>query len=160
MRCKAVMLDAGVPTVPGSPDLVKDADEAIKIAQDIGYPILLKVYGGGGRGIRLVNSNAELHETGESMAAFGKSAILVEKYLEKIRHIFQLGLQTCQRLPSTHQLQHHNFHAVQHCCLLDVFHALLRRRRTLIESDTQYLVFIASSASFTRSGLPGTVGTA
>ena len=39
MRCKAVMLDAGVPTVPGSPDLVKDADEAIKIAQDIGYPI-------------------------------------------------------------------------------------------------------------------------
>ena len=98
MRCKAVMLDAGVPTVPGSPDLVKDADEAIKIAHDIGYPILLKsVYGGGGRGIRLVNSDAELHEnydaaTGESMAAFGKSAILVEKYLEKIRHIeYQLA---------------------------------------------------------------------
>ena len=97
MRCKAVMLDAGVPTVPGSPDLVKDADEAIKIAQDIGYPILLKsVYGGGGRGIRLVNSDA-LHEnydaaTGESMAAFGKSAILVEKYLEKISHIeYQLA---------------------------------------------------------------------
>ncbi|MDI1495086.1 MAG: acetyl-CoA carboxylase [Cenarchaeum symbiont of Oopsacas minuta] len=93
MRCKAVMSDAGVPTVPGSSDLVKDADEAIQIAKEIGYPILLKsVYGGGGRGIRLVNNDDQLREnydaaTGESMAAFGKSAILVEKYLEKIRHI-------------------------------------------------------------------------
>ena len=93
MRCKAVMLKAKVPTVPGSPGLVKDADEAQKIANEIKYPVLLKsVYGGGGRGIRLVTSDKELKEnydsaTGESMAAFGKSAILVEKFLEKIRHI-------------------------------------------------------------------------
>lgn len=98
MRCKAVMIDAGVPTIPGSPDLVNSADEAVGIANEIGYPVLLKsVYGGGGRGIRLVNSDKELKEqyeqaTGESMAAFGKSAILVEKFLEKIRHIeFQLA---------------------------------------------------------------------
>ena len=93
MECKAAMLKAKVPTVPGSPGLVKDADDALKIANEIGYPVLLKsVFGGGGRGIRLVTSDKELREgydtvTSESIAAVGKSAILVEKFLEKTRHI-------------------------------------------------------------------------
>jgi len=93
MRCKAIMLKAKVPTVPGSPDLVKDAGDAEKIANEIGYPVMLKsVYGGGGRGIRIVNTDQELRDgyetvTGESIAAVGKSAILVEKFLEKTRHI-------------------------------------------------------------------------
>ncbi len=93
MECKAAMLKAKVPTVPGSPDLVKDVDEALDIANDIGYPVLLKsVYGGGGRGIRLVTNDNELKEgfetvTSESIAAVGKSAIIVEKFLEKTRHI-------------------------------------------------------------------------
>ncbi|RDJ32344.1 MAG: acetyl-CoA carboxylase biotin carboxylase subunit [Crenarchaeota archaeon] len=93
MECKAAMLKAKVPTVPGSPGLVKDAAEAEKIANEIGYPVLLKsVYGGGGRGIRLVTNDKELREgfetvTSESIAAVGKSAIIVEKFLEKTRHI-------------------------------------------------------------------------
>ena len=93
MECKAAMLKAQVPTVPGSPGLVRDADEAEKIANEIGYPVLLKsVYGGGGRGIRLVTSDEQLRHayesvTGESIAAVGKSAIIVEKFLEKTRHI-------------------------------------------------------------------------
>ena len=93
MECKAAMLKAEVPTVPGSPGLVKDVEEATKIANDIGYPVLLKsVYGGGGRGIRLVNTDEELKTgfesvTGESIAAVGKSAIIVEKFLQKTRHI-------------------------------------------------------------------------
>jgi len=92
-QCKAAMLKAKVPTVPGSPDLVKDADEAEKIANEIGYPVMLKsVYGGGGRGIRIVNTDQELRDgyetvTAESIAAVGKSAIIVEKFLEKTRHI-------------------------------------------------------------------------
>ena len=93
MRCKAAMLKAKVPTVPGGPGLVKDADEAEKIANEIGYPVMLKsVYGGGGRGIRIVNTDQELQDgyetvTAESIAAVGKSAIIVEKFLEKTRHI-------------------------------------------------------------------------
>ena len=93
MKCKDAMLKAGVPTVPGSPGLVKDADDAKNIANKIGYPVMLKsVYGGGGRGIRIVNNDQELADgytsvTGESIAAVGKSAILVEKFLEKTRHI-------------------------------------------------------------------------
>ena len=93
MKCKAAMLKAEVPTVPGSPGLVKDADDAEKIANEIGYPVMLKsVFGGGGRGIRIVTNDKELRDgyesvTGESMAAVGKSAILVEKFLEKTRHI-------------------------------------------------------------------------
>ena len=93
MRCKAAMLKAKVPTVPGSPGLVKDADDAEKIANEIGYPVMLKsVYGGGGRGIRIVNTDQELQDgyetvTAESIAAVGKSAIIVEKFLEKTRHI-------------------------------------------------------------------------
>ncbi len=101
MRCKAAMLKAGVPTVPGSPDLVNDADEAADVANKIGYPVLLKsVYGGGGRGIRLAHNDEELRQgydsvTGESIAAVGKSAILVEKFLEKTRHIeYQMARDT------------------------------------------------------------------
>ena len=101
MKCKQIMENAGVPTVPGSNDLVKNKNDAINIANKIGYPVLLKsVYGGGGRGIRLVNNDVELSNefemaTNESMAAFGKSALLVEKFLPKIRHIeFQLARDT------------------------------------------------------------------
>ena len=92
-QCKAAMIKAKVPTVPGSPGVVKDADEAEKIANEIGYPVMLKsVYGGGGRGIRIVNTDQELQDgyetvTAESIAAVGKSAIIVEKFLEKTRHI-------------------------------------------------------------------------
>ena len=93
MQCKAAMLKAKVPTVPGSPGLVKDVEEALKIANDIEYPVMLKsVYGGGGRGIRIVTNDKELREgfetvTSESISAVGKSAIIVEKFLEKTRHI-------------------------------------------------------------------------
>lgn len=98
MQCKKIMRDAHVPTVPGSFDLVKNVETALDNANSIGYPVLLKsVFGGGGRGIRLVNNDDELRNafdlaTKESITAFGKSALLVEKFLPKIRHIeFQLA---------------------------------------------------------------------
>ena len=97
MKCKEIMKKAEVPTVPGSDDVVEDVEEAVKIAAEAKYPILLKsAFGGGGRGIRLAQNEQELRQefemaSAESKAAFGKSALFVEKFLEKIRHIeFQL----------------------------------------------------------------------
>jgi acetyl-CoA/propionyl-CoA carboxylase len=93
MLCKAAMIKAKVPTVPGSPGIVEEVQKALDIAHEIGYPVLLKsVFGGGGRGIRLVHNENELQQafelaSGESKAAFGKSALFVEKFLPKIRHI-------------------------------------------------------------------------
>ncbi len=97
MKCKKIMKKAGVPTVPGSDGVVEDIEEAVKIASEAGYPVLLKsAFGGGGRGIRLAKDEKELRQevemaSAESKAAFGKSALFVEKFLERIRHIeFQL----------------------------------------------------------------------
>src|SRR5574341_2337176 len=93
MLCKDAMIKAKVPTVPGSPGIVEEVEKALDIAHQIGYPVLLKsVFGGGGRGIRLVHNEKEVREafeiaSGESKAAFGKSALFVEKFLPKIRHI-------------------------------------------------------------------------
>lgn len=84
---------AGVPTTPGSEDKVKDVTEASKVAEKLGYPVMLKASaGGGGRGMRVVWSAQELPEqyssaTREAKAAFGDGALYVEKYLTKIRHI-------------------------------------------------------------------------
>jgi acetyl-CoA/propionyl-CoA carboxylase len=97
MKCKAVMKKAKVPTVPGSDGIIEDVEKAAKIAHDAGYPVLLKsAFGGGGRGIRLANNEEQLKQefemaSAESRAAFGKAALFVEKYLQRIRHIeFQL----------------------------------------------------------------------
>src|SRR5919202_1728880 len=97
MKCKAVMKKAKVPTVPGSDGIVEDVEKAAEIANEAGYPILLKsAFGGGGRGIRFAKDENQLKQefemaSAESRAAFGKAALFVEKYLERIRHIeFQL----------------------------------------------------------------------
>ena len=97
MKCKAVMKKAKVPTVPGSDGIVEDVEKATEIANEAGYPILLKsAFGGGGRGIRFAKDENQLRQefemaSAESRAAFGKAALFVEKYLERIRHIeFQL----------------------------------------------------------------------
>jgi acetyl-CoA carboxylase biotin carboxylase subunit len=82
-----------VPMVPGTEDPVKDASEAKKIALGIGYPILIKASaGGGGKGMRVVNSEQELEEQmrtakSEAMSAFGDDAVFIEKYVGAPRHI-------------------------------------------------------------------------
>ena len=97
MKCKEVMNKAKVPTVPGSDGIIEDVEKAADVAHKAGYPVLLKsAFGGGGRGIRLANNEKQLRQefemaSAESRAAFGKAALFVEKYLQRIRHIeFQL----------------------------------------------------------------------
>jgi acetyl-CoA carboxylase biotin carboxylase subunit len=88
------MQAAGVPCVPGSGGaLGEDADENMRIARDIGYPVLIKSSGGGGgRGMRVVRTEAHLANAvtltkAEAKAAFGNDEVYLEKYLENPRHI-------------------------------------------------------------------------
>ncbi len=90
---RRTMANAGVPVIPGSMRAVKDESEVAAVAEKIGYPVLIKaVYGGGGKGMRFVNSKGEI-EKGvelarlESETSFGSSEVYVEKLLAKPRHI-------------------------------------------------------------------------
>jgi acetyl-CoA carboxylase, biotin carboxylase subunit len=94
---KDTMKRVGVPTVPGSDGLLADADQALQMANEIGYPVMLKATaGGGGRGMRLVKEEADLvrlylQAQGEAEAAFGNGGVYVEKFIECPRHIeFQI----------------------------------------------------------------------
>jgi acetyl-CoA carboxylase biotin carboxylase subunit len=85
--------DAGVPTVPGTLDPLESAECASEVVRQIGYPVLLKaVAGGGGKGMRLVNAEAELASAyrdanSEALNAFGDGRLYVEKFLLRPRHI-------------------------------------------------------------------------
>jgi acetyl-CoA carboxylase biotin carboxylase subunit len=88
------MRDAGVPCVPGSDGpLPADPAECAQIARRVGYPVIIKAAaGGGGRGMRVVNTEAHLHNAlqltrQEASGAFGDATVYLEKYLENPRHI-------------------------------------------------------------------------
>jgi acetyl-CoA carboxylase biotin carboxylase subunit len=90
---RAMAVEAGVPVTPGSSGTVESASAAIAVAAALGYPVILKaVAGGGGRGMRIVEREADLQghfeaAVREAMAAFGEGAMYVEKYLVDIRHV-------------------------------------------------------------------------
>lgn len=83
----------GIPVVPGSEGAVSDPAEALRIASEIGYPVIIKATaGGGGRGMKVARSEDDLIQalqtaSTEAGAAFGNSEVYIEKYLEKPRHI-------------------------------------------------------------------------
>lgn len=90
---KDTMRKAGVPVVLGSEGVVKDVEEAKKVAKKIGYPVMIKaVAGGGGKGMRIVKVEKEMEKlfnmaSNEAGASFGNADIYVEKYIESPRHI-------------------------------------------------------------------------
>jgi len=92
LEARRIAVAAGIPIVPGS-DHAKNADEAARLAQKIGYPLLLKAAGGGGgRGIKLVADASEISSTfstaaAEARAAFGNDALYMEHYVGNARHI-------------------------------------------------------------------------
>ena len=87
------MKKAGVPTVPGSNGLLSSVDEAKRVASKIGYPVMLKASaGGGGKGMRIVETESEMQKQWESArqeagSAFSSEAIYMEKFVEEPRHI-------------------------------------------------------------------------
>ncbi len=90
---KKIAQDAGVSTVPGYMGLIEDADEAVKISNDIGYPVMLKASaGGGGKGMRIAWNDAEAREgfqssKNEAANSFGDDRIFIEKFVTQPRHI-------------------------------------------------------------------------
>ena len=93
VEARRTMKAAGVPILPGSPEPIESADEAKKLAIEIGFPVIIKASaGGGGRGMRIVRSaddlatNLELAQT-EALNAFKNGAVYIERYIERPRHI-------------------------------------------------------------------------
>jgi acetyl-CoA carboxylase biotin carboxylase subunit len=96
-RARRVMKKAGVPVLPGSDGPIESEDKALKLAKEIGYPVIVKATaGGGGRGMRVVRAAGELPHAvktaqREAEAAFGVPDVYIEKYVESPRHIeFQI----------------------------------------------------------------------
>ena len=93
VQARRAMQEAGLPIVPGSPDPITSEAEGLRIAREIGFPIIVKAAaGGGGRGMRVVRSEAELGpalETAstEAAAAFKDGSVYIERYIDRPRHI-------------------------------------------------------------------------
>jgi len=92
-EARKLMLAAGVPMAPGTPDAVSTAEDARAAAEAIGFPLLIKAAaGGGGKGMRIVRSYNDLNSslesaTREAAAAFGDGRVYIEKYLERPKHV-------------------------------------------------------------------------
>jgi acetyl-CoA carboxylase biotin carboxylase subunit len=92
-RCREIASSIGVPVIPGSKGIVNDLDEAKAVAEEIGYPILVKsAFGGGGRGIREAKDDKQLEDIwnlalGEARGSFGRASLYLEKLVKPARHI-------------------------------------------------------------------------
>ena len=124
IQARQAMVEANIPVIPGSEENVKSLDEAIKIAENIGYPIMLKATnGGGGRGIRRCDDDSELTSNydrviSEATKAFGKPEVFIEKCVLTPKHI------EVQILADSHQ---NSIHLYERDC------SVQRRNQKLIE---------------------------
>lgn len=90
---RATMKSAGVPIVPGSNGIIESKEDAVKLANEMGYPVIIKATaGGGGKGIRIANNEKELIQgiditQQEAATAFGNPGVYIEKYIEDFRHV-------------------------------------------------------------------------
>ncbi|MHC4757664.1 MAG: acetyl-CoA carboxylase biotin carboxylase subunit [Planctomycetota bacterium] len=93
IQARKIAQQANVPVVPGSEGAINKEKEALKLAEEIGYPVLMKAAaGGGGRGMRIVHDETGFHDafnaaSAEAKAAFGNAALYLEKFIAKPRHV-------------------------------------------------------------------------
>lgn len=93
VEARRAMTTAGLPILPGSPDPLTSAEEALKFAEEIGFPVIIKAAaGGGGRGMRIVRTKEEMpvaleSAMAEALAAFKNGDVYIERYIERPRHI-------------------------------------------------------------------------
>ena len=92
-RAREIAMGAKVPVVPGSDGLIQDEAHAMRVAQEIGYPVMIKATaGGGGRGMRIASNEPSLKSgykaaSAEAQAAFGDGSVYIEKFVERPRHV-------------------------------------------------------------------------
>ncbi|TDL96812.1 acetyl-CoA carboxylase biotin carboxylase subunit [Macrococcus brunensis] len=92
-EARKTMIAAGVPVIPGSKDVIPTVEEAIKMAETVGVPLVVKaVAGGGGKGMRIVNDMADVEKLyhsakNEALKAFGDDRVYIEKFIKTARHI-------------------------------------------------------------------------
>ena len=126
VECKRTAKAAKVPVFPGSEGAIEEEDEAVELAAEIGYPVIIKASaGGGGRGMRVCRNEATLRSSikaaqQEALAAFGNGAVFIEKFLEHARHI------EIQALGDAHG---HAVHLFERDC------SVQRRHQKLIEES-------------------------
>lgn len=126
MAAKDSAKKAGVPTIPGSKTVIKTNEEALKVAKEMGYPVIIKAAaGGGGKGMRICHNDVRLVSAlltaqREAEAAFGNPDVYIEKYIEQPRHI------EIQILGDTHG---HVIHLGERDCTIQ------RRHQKLIEES-------------------------
>ena len=93
IQAKKIMQELGVPTVPGSENKINDIKDALKISDEIGYPVLLKAAaGGGGRGMKVIKNEKEMADNfsivrQEALSFFGNDDVYIEKFIDAPRHI-------------------------------------------------------------------------
>ncbi|QDU71896.1 acetyl-CoA carboxylase biotin carboxylase subunit [Mucisphaera calidilacus] len=93
VKCKQLAVKNKVPTSPGSKGKIEDEEAALKVAREIGYPVMIKASaGGGGRGMRVANNDISLRAglkaaQAEAQAAFGDGSVYVEKFIDRARHV-------------------------------------------------------------------------
>ncbi|SNZ03501.1 pyruvate carboxylase subunit A [Persephonella hydrogeniphila] len=93
IKSKIAMREVGVPVLPGTDEPITDLEEAKKVAREIGFPVIIKAaYGGGGRGMRIVEKESDFEDlfrsaTSEAKKFFGKGDVFIEKYVKNPRHI-------------------------------------------------------------------------
>ncbi|MCG9894176.1 MAG: acetyl-CoA carboxylase biotin carboxylase subunit, partial [Fimbriimonadaceae bacterium] len=156
-RAKQAAIEADCPVVPGSPGEVPDEQEALKIAAEIGYPVLLKaVAGGGGRGIRRVDNPDDLIRawktaSAEAQASFGNGDLIVEKCVVEPRHVevqvlgdsFGRLLYLGERECSVQNLRHQKIVEEAPCAVLDP-----ELRRQMGEAAVR----VAASVGYSNAG--------
>ena len=126
VECKRTARAAKVPVFPGSEGAIEDEEEAVKTADEIGYPVIIKASaGGGGRGMRVCRNEASLRTNikaaqQEAQAAFGNGEVFIEKFLEHARHV------EIQTLGDSHG---HAVHLFERDC------SVQRRHQKLIEES-------------------------
>ena len=143
---KKTMVEAGVPVTPGSDGPVASCDEALSLANEFGYPVVLKaVAGGGGKGIRFVYNDEELRRAyelahAEALAAFGNGDLYLEKFIDRARHV------EIQILGDTHG---NVVHLGERDC------SVQRRRQKLIEESPSPIVTPELREKMTAAAIAG-----